>query len=222
VTFSFSVFDIISHSIPGSLALLLALRVGSRLHWLSLESFSSTNSLFIAALWIGLSLLVGNLLHPLAVQLEHLLPRLFRRAPLARRVLALSEHEDDPYGLAEAKARFKLSNPNHAGEPILDEEIYCLLGRIRLNHPESAAQIERLQANSIMLRNSTIPMLLGALIFLVEAFTDPVWVRSIAIALLLGLGAILATNQSNRFARWSVTETLDMAVWIQTKPDSRG
>jgi len=193
MTFALATFDLFTYAFSGALQLSLLTYVAARLHWINLGAvFDAPGALLFAGVAI-LSYLLGHVTYALGLTLD--------RLPLARRDVAVRE-------------TFTTRNPGAAGRPFISAHLNLLLSGVELHNREVAMEITRLRAVGLMVRNSAIPLAVGAVVAVVELVAGGPRVFAACAAVLLGLVAVAALDQGRRLRGWANQKILELAYWV--------
>ena len=194
MTIAVGIFDLFTYTIPGALYLGLFSYVAFRLHWLNPTAVDHLPTFLLVVILVLASYLLGYIAYPIGAGLNRVLPkrrdRSRYRAVFLQRVPA-ARHRDFV----------------HADHGVL-------FSAIQWQDKDVAADVNRLRAAGLMLRNSAPALLLGATIAFIEIFTSPHPAPPIVIVILLGFGSIALTIQGRRLSHWANLKTLELAFWV--------
>ncbi|HWM02637.1 MAG TPA: hypothetical protein VNP92_09915 [Actinophytocola sp.] len=193
MTIPVGIFDLFAYSVPGSLYLALVSYLALRTGLVEPTALTGVNGVLLVVAAVLLSYLFGFLAYPLGELAHRLLPELRRRDP---------------------RADFLRRNPAARDREFVRADPHLLLAALQLHDHEVAADITRLRASGLMLRNSAAPVSLAAVVAAVEVFTGPhpVLAAGCAVAL-LGVAPTLVA-QGRKFGRWADIKTLELAFWL--------
>jgi len=195
VTFALGIFDLFAYAIPGALQLCLLMYLGERLRWLDVHTLSEVPSGVLFVALVLASYLLGHL--------DYALGALFDR---------VQTRGSDRW--RAARATFLARNPNARDRAFVDADLQLLLAAVELHAREVAAEISRLRAAGLMLRNSAVPLALGAFTAGVESALGPARVHAGVVAALLALATLIALRRSLRLRSWALAKTFELAFWI--------
>jgi hypothetical protein len=198
VSIAIGVFDLFTYATPGALYISLLAYVSDRFGWLDIISLAEGPSIvFLVALLVA-SYIMGQVTYSVGSYTDRLLPA-------ARRWLAepaVDRFLKERQGAALDRHFYRL-------------DIQLLLAAVETSNREAAAEVSRLRAVGLMLRNSAPPLLIGSLIGIIEAFTSSRTYFAITTALALLLLALGSTRQGLRLRIWANAKTYELAYWVK-------
>jgi hypothetical protein len=194
MTFALGIFDLFTYAIPGVLQLSLLAYIAARLHWIDLGAVLSGPGALVFAGVAIVGYLLGHLTYAFAGALDRLPPK--RRDIIA------------------ARAAFESRNPAARGRPFVSAHTGLLFAAIELHNREAAAEVARLQAVGLMVRNSAIPLAGGAVVAVVELIAGDSRAFAACAAVLLAGLTVAAVNRGQRLRSWATVKTLELAFWV--------
>jgi hypothetical protein len=174
-------YDFFAYTIPGGLYLFTIAYLGIILGWVKIDFQILDNlSVIQIGLLIALSYLIGMILEPIAKQWH----RIFKSKGLSQKVLnGFKEKHTD----LDIKFR--------------SEDWAVLLAYLRRENFDVAAEIERYNVTSIMLRNISLSLILLAILQIVEFIqTNFTWYFVLFAVLIFA--SIMAGRGSTKFQAW--------------------
>jgi hypothetical protein len=189
------VFDLLAYAIPGSLYLAVFAYASHRAGWIDVPSVLQVPTVLLL---IGLGVvafLLGQASFPLGSRLD-------RRNPFGA---------DDP--TEEAKEQFLRRNSGAAERRFLRSDPFTLLAALEADDNEAAAEVSRLRATGLMLSTSVPPLVLGAVVAVVEVFTSSIPLFAGLTGVLLVLVAVGCLRQAAMFRTWAVVRTYELSYW---------
>nr|WP_225955141.1 hypothetical protein [Kibdelosporangium phytohabitans] len=182
-----------TYAIPGSFYLALFTYIAARAQWIDMAAATRTPTVLLVIGLVLVSYVLGYLAYPLGHFVNKVLPR--RRG-------------------GEVTAAFLERNPAARKREYVEADPFLLLAAIQTNDTEVAADVTRLRASGLMLRNCAPPFLIAAVVAVVELFTSrsPVFAVTCAVIFLIGFGALVV--QGRRLGRWAKLRTLEAAFWV--------
>lgn len=188
------VFDLFTYATPGSLYLALITYITARLGWIDPSRIIHANTAVVIIGGIIISYLLGHVTYLIG-------QRFFRISPWK------SDTADAPRVFAERV-------PAARHRPFLTAHLSVLQAAVELHEPNAAAEITRLRAVALMLRNCAPPLVLGAVVAVVDAATNTNLILSICCVAVLPLAAAGCLYSCARMYRWSDMKTLELAFWV--------
>lgn len=188
------VYDLFTYAAPGSLYLTLMIYVADRLSWVDPLRLLQSNTAVLIISGTILSYLLGHITYYLGYKLG--------------RAYGHNKNLDD------AVHEFVKRVPTAKGRPFLQTDGALLQAAVELHDLGAAAEIGRLRAVGIGLRNSAPAFVLGAIVELADALTGAhpiVAVCCIAIFLLAAIGCL---RQSAILRHWANMKTFELTYWI--------
>jgi len=104
--------------------------------------------------------------------------------------------------------------PAARGRAFVRADPSLLLGALQLRDKDVAAEITRLRATGLMLRNSAPALVLGFATALVEIFASGHPAPATAAGALFAAGAVALVVQGRRLGYWASLKTLELAFWL--------
>ncbi|MFI7119576.1 hypothetical protein [Amycolatopsis sp. NPDC049868] len=193
MNFAIGVFDLFAYTIPGALYVAFFGYLGTKLHILTAASIGGVPTVALIVVIVVLSFLLGYLAYPLGEALERIVPR--RRS-------------------RNAPEEFLRRTPEAEGRPFLKENTHLLLGALQLHDKEVAADVTRVRASGLMVRNCAPPLLFGAVAAIVEIFAGKHPFIAAGFAVLFLLASLTLVTQSRKFGLWAGMKTLELCFWI--------
>ncbi|MGH4024751.1 MAG: hypothetical protein ACRDRV_09215 [Pseudonocardiaceae bacterium] len=193
MTFAVGIFDLFSYTIPGSLYLAFFGYLATRLHWIDPGAVGRAPVLLLVIVIVVASYLLGYLAYPLGAMAKRVLPQRRIRRP---------------------REEFLHRNPAASGRDYVHADPFLLLSAVELHNKEVAAEVTRLRASGLMLRNSAPPLLLGAAAAIVELVLgrNPVFMAGSALLLVAGFCSLIV--QGRRLGHWASLKTLELCFWL--------
>ena len=193
MNFAVGIFDLFTYTIPGSLYLGFFSYLGFRLHWVDPAAAARLPTVLLIAILVLASYLLGYMAYPVGALLNKVIPqRRDRRVrpEFLRRVPAAKDRE------------FVKVDPG------------LLLSAIQLQDKDLGAEVSRLRAGGLMLRNSAPALLLGTITAVVEIFTSARPGMAGALAGALAAGSVALLVHGRRLSLWAGLKTLELAYWL--------
>ena len=195
MSITLGVFDVFAYATPGSIYLALSVYVATRLNWvdpLRMLHANATLTIIIAAV---ASYILGHITYTVGQTLSSRLS-----------VLRVD--------LTDIRRRFVDRVPVASNRPFLAANQALLRAAVELHNIAASAEIARLQAIGLMLRNSAPPLIIGSVAAIIQAATgrNPVFAACCAVALMLAAAGCLF--HAERLHTWSVMKTLELAFWV--------
>jgi hypothetical protein len=117
-------------------------------------------------------------------------------------------------GWKEAQTLFLAKTPDAHRRAFVTADPYLLLAALELHAREATVEISRFRAVGLMLRNSALPLALGALVGIAEAVLGSRKVEAATVSFLLALAVLLAVRRSVQLRNWARMKTLQLAYWV--------
>lgn len=193
MNFVIGVFDLFAYTIPGALYVALFGYLGAKLHILTAASLGGVPTLVLAVIIVVLSFLLGYLAYPLGDALERVVPRRRTRNP---------------------SEEFLRRIPAAKDRAFLKENTHLLLCALQLHDKEVAADVTRLRASGLMVRNCAPPLLFGAVAAIVEIFAGKHPFIAAGIAVLLLFASLTLVSQGRKLGLWAGMKTLELCFWL--------
>ena len=195
MTFALGIYDLFTYSIPGFLYFSVFGYVAVRADWInvSLKDVKDVPSLLLV---IGVAIicyLVGHVTIPAGKLVDRFLYRRW--------------HQED------AVRGFIAAVPGSEGRPYLRHGLQLLQTKVELTNREVAAEISRLRAVGLMLRNCSVPIILGVVCALTELAIGREKGLGAALAVLLAGFAAGAVWQGQLMRHWANLKTFELAYW---------
>ncbi|ONI84180.1 hypothetical protein ALI144C_16015 [Actinosynnema sp. ALI-1.44] len=193
MTIAVGIFELFTYAIPGSLYLALFTYVATRAHWIDLMALTRSPAVLLVIGLVLLSYLLGYLAYPLGNLAHKVVPR---------------RRED------KVKQEFLRRNPAAKGREYVDADAFLLLAAIQTHDVETAADVTRLRASGLMLRNCAPPFMIAASVAVVELFTARSPVLAVTCAVIFLVSSFALVVQGRRLGRWARMRTLEVAFWL--------
>jgi hypothetical protein len=191
------IFDLFAYAIPGALYLSGLGYVTDRAHWLNVGGLLSSPSVaLLAAIVVG-GFLVGQ--------------ATYNFAELVDRVNPFSPK--DP--VSHARARFMTRAGVVTSRPYVAANFAVLQAAVEMSNREVAAEISRLRAAGLMLRNSVPPLVAASVAAYVEVFTSSERLFAGVVGTLLLLLTVGCMWHSAKLQRWALMKTLELGYWVK-------
>jgi len=194
MNFTLGVYDLFTYAVPGSLYLALLTYIADRLSWVSAATILHSNTTLVIIAAAVASYLLGHATYQLGRALSH----------------AYGRHKDPE----DAAQEFANRVPAARGRAFLRANRGVLQAAVEVYASQSAVEIVRLRAISLMLRNSAPVFLLGALAAVAEAISDQRQVVAGCCAVVFLLAAIGCLTQSVNIGHWANMKTFELAYWV--------
>ncbi|MGH3911360.1 MAG: hypothetical protein ACRDRM_11080 [Pseudonocardiaceae bacterium] len=193
MTFAVGIFDLFTYTIPGSLYLAFFGYLGARLHWIDPGVVGRSPVVVLVIAIVVASYLLGYVAYPLGAATNRVLPRRRIRRP---------------------REEFVRRNPAARGRDYVRADPFLLLSAVQLHDKEAAAEVTRLRAGGLMLRNSAPPLMLGSVAAIVELSLgrNPVFAAGCAVLLAAGFCSLIV--QGRRLGHWASLKTLELCFWL--------
>lgn len=188
------VYDLFASAVPGSLYLALLTYIAERLTWIYPSQIFHINTTLVVIAGVILSYIVGHITYVIG----YLLSRTYG-------------HDKT---ITDARNEFIERVPTAQGRPFLKAHRSVLLTAVEMHETNAAAEIARLRAVGLMLRNSAPVFVLGAFAAIADVATGhhPVIAGCcIAVFLLAALGCL---SQSVVMRHWANMRTFESAYWV--------
>lgn len=193
MNFAIGVFDLFAYTIPGALYVAFFGYLGTKLHLLTAASVGGVPTVLLVVVIVVLSFLLGYLAYPLGEALERIVPRRRNR---------------------DAAAEFVRRMPAAEDRAFLKENPHLLLCALQLHDKEVAADVTRLRASGLMVRNCAPPLLAGAVAGIVDIFAGKHPFIAAVIAALLLFASLTLVSQGRKFGLWAGMKTFELAFWL--------
>ncbi|WP_199737179.1 MULTISPECIES: hypothetical protein [Micromonospora] len=195
MTFSVGIFDLFTYLTPGSLYLTLAGRLAVRLDVVQLGRVQRLPGVLLVAGFALFSYVLGGATYGLGRIVDLALP--FWR-----------------WARFDARRVFEARLPAAAGSPMLDAPNGVLLAAAELHNREVTAEVTRMRAIGLMLRNVTVPLLVGAALAGVEVARGHGGAAMVTAALALAATAAGAAWRSVVLRFWAERRTLELCFFV--------
>lgn len=193
MTVAVGIFDLFTYTIPGSLYLGFFSYVAFRLHWLDPAAAGRMPIVLLLAILVLSSYLLGYMAYPVGALLNRLVPQ--RRNRQVRPV-------------------FMKRVPAARDRDYVQADPALLLSAIQLQDKDAGAEVTRLRAAGLMLRNSAPALVFGVVVAIVEIFTSARPGMAATSAMVLAAGAVALVIQGRRLSMWAGLKTLELAFWL--------
>ncbi|MFG2052878.1 hypothetical protein ACGFI9_02505 [Micromonospora sp. NPDC048930] len=200
MTFSVGIFDLFTYLTPGALYLTLAGCLAVRLDWVQLEQVQRQPAVLLLAGSVLFSYVLGGATYGLGRIVDLALP--FWR-----------------WARFDARRVFEGRLPAAAGSPMLAAPNGLLLAAAELHNREVTAEVTRMRAIGLMLRNVTVPLLLGAVLAGVEAARGRGGAAMMAAGLALAATAAGAAWRSVVLRFWAERRMLEICFFVPDLED---
>lgn len=187
------IFDLFAYSVPGSLYLTLFGYLAFRLGIAEPAAVFGAPGVLLVIAVVLLSYLLGFLAYPLGA--------------VAHQVVPTRRHRD-------ARAEFVRRTPVAGGRDYVRADPHLLVGALQVYDQEAAGDVHRLRASGLMLRNSAAPLLLAAVVAVVEAVTGPRPLVAVTCAVLFAVTSVVLVTQARKLAEWASIKTLELCFWL--------
>ncbi|OLF18910.1 hypothetical protein [Actinophytocola xanthii] len=187
------IFDLFAYSVPGALYLALLAYLGFRLDLVEPAAVAGVPGVLLVVAVVVLSYLLGYLAYPVGALANRLLPRRRRRDP---------------------RAEFRRRNPAAQDRDYVGADPFLLLSGLQLHDADVAAEVVRLRASGLMLRNSAPPLLFAAVAAVVETFAGPRPVVAAVSAALFAAVSVVLLAQGRKIGHWASIKTLELCFWL--------
>lgn len=193
MNFVVGIFDLLTYAIPGSLYLTFAGYLVVRLHLQTGISLTSGPTWLLVVAVVLASYLLGYLAYPIGSAINKLVPNRRRFNPLRE---------------------FLHRVPPAADRAFVKADSHLLQAAVELHDKEAAAEISRLRAAGLMLRNCAPPMVLGLGAAVVEVFASDHLALALGAVVIFGALAAALVIQGRRLSRWATIKTLELSFWL--------
>ncbi len=187
------IFDLFTYSVPGSLYLALLTYLATRLGMVDPAALNGVNGLLLVGGAVLLSYLLGYIAYPLGSLLERVVPNPRPRNP---------------------RAEFVRRTPAARDRAFVQADSHLLVAGLELHDLAVATEANRLRASGLMLRNSAAPLLVAAVLAVVEAFAGGHPVLAATSAVLFAAVSVLLVSQARKLSRWATIKTLELTFWL--------
>ncbi|HET8660349.1 MAG TPA: hypothetical protein VFM55_15285 [Micromonosporaceae bacterium] len=196
MTFTIGIFDLFTYAIPGSLYVALVTYMSLRLQLTTVDELASSMPTALLIIVVATaSYVLGHVSYSVGLVVDKVLP-LWRRESL------------------NARKVFAVRMPGCANSAILRSGYGLLRAAVEMRDREVAAEITRLRAVGLMLRNLTVPLVLAFVLAVVEAALGGHRVEALTVAAVALLAASGAAWRSFTLRHWSDLKTLEVCFWI--------
>lgn len=191
---SVGIFDLFAYAIPGALHLAFGVYVGVRLDWLELSRLDDPPTVILVGGVVIASYLLGHVTYFLGTLVGLAMP--WTKA------------------WADARTEFTRRVPQAERRPYVDAHPTVLAAAIEAGDRETAHEIDRFRAVSLMIRNCALPLFFGSVAGAVEAVAGTSRPAAISCAVLLAIGTAAALLQSAKLRYWADLKTLETCYWL--------
>jgi hypothetical protein len=188
------VYDLFAYAAPGSLYLALVIYVADRLSWVDPLRLLQSNTAVVIISGTILSYLLGHITY----RLGYILSRAYG-------------HDKN---LDDAVREFVERVPTAKSRLFLHANRAVLQAAVELHNLGAAAEIGRLRAVGLMLRNSAPVFVLGTIIELADAVTGTHIIVAVCCIVIFPIVAIGCLYQSATMRHWANMKTFELAYWI--------
>ncbi|MFC4017129.1 hypothetical protein ACFOW4_04115 [Micromonospora sp. GCM10011542] len=195
MNFSVGIYDLFAYAIPGSLHLSLLIYVVDQQGWANAEDLGRVPLTLLVAFAVILSYVLGHLTYPLSRALD--------RIPRSRLDTVM----------AAVRRRFLDRAPGARAEALVATDLFLIQAAVEIHHPEAVAEVNRLRAQGLMLRNCAAAMLIAALVAATEALLGDRPAFAATSAILLAVLGVVGVHGGQRFRSWAAAKTLEVAYW---------
>jgi hypothetical protein len=193
VNITVGIFDLFAYSVPGALYLALLGYLGFRLDLVEPAAVAGVPGVLLVIAVVLLSYLLGYLAYPVGALANRLLPRRRRRDP---------------------RAEFRRRNPAARDRDYVDADPFLLLSGLQLHDVDVSAEVVRLRASGLMLRNSAPPLLFAAIVAVVDVFAGPRPLVAAVSAVLFAAVSVVLLAQGRKIGHWASIKTLELCFWL--------
>lgn len=193
MNFVVGIFDLLTYAIPGSLYLTFAGYLVFRLHLQTGLSLTGGPAWLLVVGVVLASYLLGYLAYPIGAAINKVVPNRRRFNPLNE---------------------FLRRVPTAADRAFVQADSHLLQAAVELHDKEAAAEISRLRAAGLMLRNCAPPMVLGLGTAAVEVFAGDHLALALGGVVVFGALAAALVVQGRRLGRWATSKTLELSFWL--------
>ena len=188
------VYDLFAYAAPGSLYLALVIYVADRLSWIDPLRLLQSNTAVVIISGAILSYLLGHITY----RLGYMLSRAYG-------------HDKS---LDDAVHEFVERVPTAKGRPFLQANRAIIQAAVELHDIGAAAEIGRLRAVGLMLRNAAPVFVLGIITEFADALTGAHLIAAVCCIAIFPLMAIGCLYQSAIMRHWANMKTFELAYWI--------
>jgi hypothetical protein len=188
------VYDLFAYAVPGSLYLTLTVYIADRLAWIDPARILHANTTIVIIAGAILSYVVGHITYGVGY------------------VLSRAYGHDKT--IADARNEFVERVPTAQGRPFLEAHRSVLFSAVETHATEAAAEIARLRAVGLMLRNSAPVFVLGAFAAIADAAANHHPVIAGCCIVVFLLSALGCLSQSVVMRHWANMRTLESAYWV--------
>jgi hypothetical protein len=196
MNFSVGIYDLFAYAIPGTLYLALLVYVSDQLSWVAAEDLAALPLPILIVAGTVLSYVLGHLTYPLGVVLDRV-PR--GRADAAMAAVRRSFIERVPDDRAKALAR---------------ADLFLIQAAAELRHPEAVAEVNRVRAVGLMVRNCAAAMLLALPVAALMTFVGDNRAFAATTAFLLAVLAFAGVRSGQKLRGWAAAKTLEVCYWM--------
>jgi hypothetical protein len=193
VTFAVGIFDLFTYTIPGSLYLGFLSYLAFRLHWVAPGAVGGLPTALLVVILVLASYLLGYAAYPVGALLNRVVPSRRDR---------------------QTRQEFLSRVPAARDRDYVQADSALLLSAIQLQDKDVAAEISRLRAAGLMLRNSAPAVVLGLVAATVEIFASGRPGPAAASTVVFAAGAVAMIIQGRRLSYWAGLKTLELAFWL--------
>ncbi|MFI7246193.1 hypothetical protein [Streptomyces qinglanensis] len=195
MTLAVGIFDLFTYGIPGALRLTLIVYVLVHLNIVDLASLASAPSVLQVIGATVSSYLLGHLAYPLSALMDKMAPRW-------------------NWSVDSARLEFVARVPESRDRAFVHADPALLLAAVELHDKEAAGEITRLQGVALMLRNSTLALVFGLIVAVIELVVGPDSVLAGVCASLLLVSLTAAIRHGRRVRHWDRLKTLEICFWL--------
>ncbi|MPZ79154.1 MAG: hypothetical protein GEV28_01635 [Actinophytocola sp.] len=193
MTIAVGIFDLFAYSVPGALYLGLLSYLAVRTGAVEPATLNGVNSFVVVAAAVLLAYLLGFVAYPMGALMERVVPRFGRR---------------------DAREEFLRRTPVARDRAYPKADTFLLFAGLQLHALEASADVSRLRASGLMLRNSAPPLLFAAVAAVVEMVAGDRPVLAVTCAVGLVATALLLVGQARKLSRWATIKTLELSFWV--------
>lgn len=194
MSFALSVFDVFAYGIPGSLYLGVILYGLWRAGLGDVLASVLANEVLAILAVAGASYLLGHATYGIGRWISR-------------------RFEVTAGTLARARAMMLDRIPRDRGRSFLERDPSLLLAGLQLKHPDAAAEVSRLRASGVMLRNCAPAFLLIVVAAMEETILGSYRWQAAAIAgIAIGL-AVSCALRGAELSTWAFMKTFELAYW---------
>jgi hypothetical protein len=191
MNFTLGIFDLFACAVPGSLYLALFVYVAQVSDWIDVTQAGNISSVLLIVVIAIVSFLLGHITYPLVEMIE----RVFR----LQRLRAL-----------DAKRDFVAKCPASANRSFLHADPFVLLAAAELHDKEVAAEISRLRATGLMLRNSSLALVFAAITAFFQLTLGGYRRPAIICVIMFLLATVGSYWHGETLSHWANTKTLEI------------